>query len=264
MRRAFFAMTILLAASGGCKAKKLQAELDKTNATLSSTQADLTTERGKNTKLNGENQSFQEHIAQLESELAEINGQLQALAEKAGMGAAELRLLREEKAKRDQELQVYRDLFTRLRKMVEAGTISVVFRKGRMTVKLSNAILFDSGKARMRPEGIDAVVQLVPALKTVGKRDFLVAGHTDNVPIKTARYKSNWELSTARSVTMVKAMIDAGYPPGRLGAAGFGEHDPIASNDEESGREQNRRIEIILMPRLGQIPGMREMLEGRS
>ena len=131
-----------------------------------------------------------------------------------------------------------------------------------MTVKLSNAILFDSGKARLREEGKAAVAQIVPALAKVGDREFLVAGHTDNVPIRTARYKNNWELSTARAVSMVTEMISDGYPGTRIGAAGFGEFDPIASNDTDQGKEQNRRIEIILMPNLGEIPGMKEMLKG--
>jgi chemotaxis protein MotB len=127
-----------------------------------------------------------------------------------------------------------------------------------MTVKLSNAILFDSGKSKLRTEGRDAVAQLVPALKTVGDREFLVSGHTDNVPIKTARFKSNWELSTARAVSMVDEMIADGYPPQRLGAAGFGEFDPVESNDSKEGREQNRRIEIVLMPNIEELPAAPE------
>ncbi len=264
MRRALLALTLLAAASGGCKAKKLQAELDATNATLAATEADLSTERSKNQTLSEQNQGYQDRIAELEGELAALNGQLSDLAEKQGLTAKELADLRAEKAKREKELQVYKDLFGQLKALVDAGTIEVVFRKGRMTVKLSNAILFDSGKARLREEGKTAVGQLVPALKSVGDREFLVAGHTDNVPIRTARYKNNWELSTARSVSMVTAMIDAGYPGKKIGAAGFGEFDPIASNDDDAGKEQNRRIEIILMPNLGEIPGMKEMLSGKG
>lgn len=261
MRRAFFAVPLFLMLVPGCRVKELEAELDKTKAQLASTEAALSGEQGKNAELTKENQTYQERITELEGELASINTQLEELAAKHGMTAKELAELRADKAKREKELQVYRDLFDKLRELVEAGTIDVVFRKGRMTVKLSNAILFDSGKARLRSEGLDAVAQLVPALLSVGDREFLVAGHTDNVPIKTARYKSNWELSTARAVTMVTAMVDAGYPPNRIGAAGFAEHDPISSNDDDVGREQNRRIEIILMPNLGEIPGMKKMLQ---
>ncbi len=262
MRRALLALTLFAIALPGCKAKKLQAELDATNATLAATEADLATQRDKNQALSEENEAFQAHIAELEAEIAAITAQLEDLAQKQGLTAKELADLRAEKAKREKELQVYKDLFAELKALVDAGTIEVVFRKGRMTVKLSNAILFDSGKARLREEGKAAVAQIVPALSKVGDREFLVAGHTDNVPIRTARYKNNWELSTARAVSMVTEMIEDGYPGTRIGAAGFGEFDPISSNDTDEGKEQNRRIEIILMPNLGEIPGMKKMLSG--
>jgi chemotaxis protein MotB len=231
--------------------------LAATRDQLAKTEADLSKERE-------QRQSFEARVAELETELAQINAQLEDLANKHGVTAQELAELRAEKAKREKELKVYKDLFSQLKALVDAGTIEVIFRKGRMVVKLSNAILFDSGKARLRTEGLDAVARLVPALKSVGNREFLVAGHTDNVPIRTARYKNNWELSTARAVAMVTAMIEQGYPANQLGAAGFGEFDPIGDNAGEEGREQNRRIEIILMPNLGEIPGMKEMLRGGS
>lgn len=246
----------------GCRAKELEAELAKVRDQLTQTEEALGSEKNKNAELQQQNQSYQARIQELESELGQLNAQIDDLAKKHGMTAKELAELRAEKAKREKELKVYKDLFAQLKALVDAGTIQVVFRKGRMTVKLSNAILFDSGRARLRPEGEAAVAQLVPVLKTVGERQFLVAGHTDNVPIKTARYKSNWELSTARAVSMVNAMIESGYPAGRLGAAGFAEFDPIGKNDTPEGKERNRRIEIILMPNLGEIPGMKEMLKG--
>jgi chemotaxis protein MotB len=264
MRRVLLALTIAIVPLSGCKAKKLEAELAQVRDELAKTQSSLSAEQQRTKELSAENKSYQDKIAELETELQQLNAQLEDLAQKQGMTAKELAELRAEKAKREKELKVYKDLFARLKALVDAGTIEVVFRKGRMTVKLSNAILFDSGKARLRPEGEAAVAQIVPALKSVGEREFLVAGHTDNVPIKTARYKSNWELSTARAVTMVNEMIEDGYPAGRLGAAGFAEFDPVASNDDPDGKEQNRRIEIILMPNLGEIPGMKEMLEGNG
>lgn len=261
MRRALLAITLVsIAALPGCKRKELEQQLAKTQAQLTQTEAALTQEKSDNEKLRSQVQTYEERIAELEGELAQLNSQIEDLAEQQGMTAAELAELRAEKAKREKELHVYRDLFGQLKKLVDAGTIEVVFRKGRMTVKLSNAILFDSGKSRLREQGEAAVAELIPALLSVGDREFLVAGHTDNDPIRTARFQSNWELSTARAVSMVTAMIQSGYPPTRLGAAGFGEFDPISSNESPDGKEQNRRIEIILMPNLGEIPGMREML----
>lgn len=263
MRRALFIVTIAALGLTGCKRKQLEAELAEVRAELDQTKSDLGAEKQKNGELTAENQTFQGRIAELESELTQLNAQIEDLAQKQGMTAKELAELRAEKAKREEELKVYKSLFSQLKKLVDAGTIKVGFRKGRMVVELSNAILFDSGKSSLRPEGVQAVTDLVPALKSVGKREFLVAGHTDNVPIKTARFKSNWELSTARAVSMVNAMTDAGYPANQLGAAGYGEYDPVGNNDSDTGKEQNRRIEIVLMPQLGDIPGMKEMLQGK-
>jgi chemotaxis protein MotB len=256
MRTAVLALSIASLSLAGCKRKELEAELAKIKDQLAQTQADLDEQRKENQRLT---QTYEERIKQLEGELAKLN---EEYAQKMGLSAKELAELRAEKAKRDAELQVYKDLFAQLKALVDAGTIEVVFRKGRLVVKLSEAILFDTGKTELKPQGLTAIGQLVPALMSVGKREFLIAGHTDNIPIKTARFKSNWELSTARAVVIVNEMISKGYPADQIGAAGFAENDPISDNSTKEGRAQNRRVEIILMPNLGEIPGMAEMLKG--
>ena len=261
MRRALLALSLIVVFTPGCKRKELEAQLAEVTDKLTKTEAALGKEQKSNQQLRSENQTYQERITELEGEVSGLNRQIEDLAAKAGTTAKELAELRAEKAKREKELLVYKNLFDKLKAMVDAGTIQVAFRKGRMVVQLSNAILFDSGKSKLRPEGQGAIAGLSPALISVD-RDFLVAGHTDNIPIKTARFPSNWELSTARSVSVVKSLIEAGYPASKLGAAGYGENDPVGDNTTESGREQNRRIEIILMPNLGEIPGMKEMLKG--
>lgn len=262
MRSTLFAMSMsALLLLPGCKRKELEQQLAEVQDKLTQTEADLQKSNADNERLQQENQSYQERIAELEAEVSQMNAQIESLAAKAGTTAKELAELRAEKAKREKELQVYKNLFNELKALVDAGTIKVNFRKGRMVVQLSNAILFDSGKSRLREEGIAAIASLAPALQSVD-RDFLVAGHTDNVPIKTARFPSNWELSTARAVSVVKALVDNGYPAIHVGAAGYGENDPVGDNSSDEGREQNRRIEIILMPNLGEIPGMKKMLQG--
>jgi chemotaxis protein MotB len=89
-------------------------------------------------------------------------------------------------------------------------------------------------------------------------RRFQIAGHTDNVKIQTPRFPSNWELSTARAVEVLKLLIDAGMDAKGISAAGYGEFAPVASNDAADGRARNRRIEIALVPNLEelvQLPG---------
>ena len=136
--------------------------------------------------------------------------------------------------------------------MVDAGTIKVGFREGRLVVHLDDAILFDSGKAKLKQTGQEAIAELVEPLSNV-KRDWIVGGHTDNVPIKTATFQSNWELSTARAVEVVNFLIEQGMPADRVGAAGYAEFDPVAKNSSKSGRTKNRRIELVLLPDLSEI-----------
>ncbi len=81
------------------------------------------------------------------------------------------------------------------------------------------------------------------------------------MPIRPARYRDNWDLSTARAVAVVDELIAAGVAPNRLAAAGFGAFDPIADNRTEVGREQNRRSEIVLMPHLADIPSIRSAID---
>lgn len=262
MPRATLAISLLCLglSVSGCKKKELEAALAETQAKLAQTEQDLDSQRRANEQLRQQNQTLEERIAELQNEIKQLEAQIDDLAKKQGMTAKELAELRKEKAKREAELRVYQDLFAKLKELIDAGTIEVVVRDGRLTLKLANAILFDSGRVELKPEGEAAIGKLVPALKSVGDREFLVAGHTDNVPIKTARFKSNWELSTARAVTVVKHMVSQGYPATNVGAAGYGENDPVASNDTEEGKAQNRRIEIILMPKLGALPGLQKIL----
>ena len=272
MRSIVVALLLSTLALSGCKRKELEAALAEANKKLEATQAELGTEKGKNKTLTEENQTLQQKIAELEGQIAKLNTDIKVLedqnadlARKAGATQEELKALRAEKAKRMAELQVYKDLFGKLKALVDAGTIQVEFRKGRLVVKLASSILFDSGKTELKPEGQTALSQLAAALKSLNDREFLVAGHTDNVPIKTAKFKNNWDLSTARAVEVVQFLITQGMTSSNIGAAGYGENDPVADNKDEAGKAQNRRIEVILMPLLGDIPELKEMLtSGKS
>jgi chemotaxis protein MotB len=95
-------------------------------------------------------------------------------------------------------------------------------------------------------------------LRTIGNRRFQVAGHTDNVPITTTKFNSNWELSTERAVVVVRFLIGRGLRPDLLSAAGYGEFDPIAPNDSPANKSKNRRIEITLQPNIDELVGIPE------
>jgi chemotaxis protein MotB len=128
-----------------------------------------------------------------------------------------------------------------------------------MLVKLPDNILFDPGKTDLKPAGKDAIAQVTSILSGIEGRKFQVAGHTDNIPIKSAKFKSNWELSTARAVEVTKLMIADGMDAKRLSAAGFADELPVGDNATDEGRRSNRRIEIVVQPNLNELPGMEEV-----
>ncbi|HTN54165.1 MAG TPA: OmpA family protein, partial [Anaeromyxobacter sp.] len=121
-------------------------------------------------------------------------------------------------------------------------------------VKLKDRILFASGSATIGREGRQALHAVADALRNVQGRTIRVEGHTDNVPTAGGAFPTNWELSSARALAVVRYLQEAGLDPTRLAAAGYGEFQPVASNDTPEGRSQNRRIEIVLAAAEGAAP----------
>src|SRR5579883_505348 len=161
--------------------------------------------------------------------------------------------LRKAQAAAEARAQLFQQFVQKFKKMIDAGQLRVATRAGRLVIQLPNDVLFDSGQTAIKPVGKDALGQVGKVLSTVRGRSFQVAGHTDNVPIQTPRFPSNWELSTARAVEVVKLLLSQGVDPRAVSAAGYGEFDPIAGNDSGDGRAKNRRIEITLQPNLDEL-----------
>jgi chemotaxis protein MotB len=171
----------------------------------------------------------------------------------------QLEELGRQKAAAEARAATYKALTDRLRSMIDAGRLSVRIRKGRMLISLPNDVLFDSGSAALKRAGQDAIGQVAQALAGFSDRQFLVAGHTDDKPIRSARFPSNWELSTERAVMVTRFLISKGMKPDALGAVGYGEFDPAVLNDSDEHRAQNRRIEIQLQPNLSELPSMEDL-----
>jgi chemotaxis protein MotB len=140
--------------------------------------------------------------------------------------------------------------------MIDAGQLKVAIRNGRMLIQLPNDVLFESGKTDIKPDGKATLAQVAPVLAGISDRSFLVAGHTDDVPIHSGRFPSNWELSTARAVEVTRLLIADGMRAQVIAAAGYGEFDPVVANDSTDHRAQNRRIEIVLEPNLSDLPSL--------
>jgi len=136
----------------------------------------------------------------------------------------------------------------------KSDELSVYIKNGKVYVSLSDKLLFKSGSAAVETKGIEAIKVLADVLNKNKDIDILVEGHTDNIPIKTALYHDNWDLSAARAISIVRILTDE-YKiiPTRLTASGKGEFAPRAINTTPEGRASNRRTEIILSPKLDEL-----------
>jgi chemotaxis protein MotB len=199
-------------------------------------------------------QADESNLATKEAELkvAQARGaELQSLVDELSTSKKRLEAAKAELEKKSAE---YEKLASSLRTEIDAGRVELTELRGKMTVKMKDKILFASGSATIGKEGKDALRAVAEALRSVQGRTIRVEGHTDNVPATGSAFPSNWELSSARALAVVRFLQEAGVDPTRLAAAGYGEFQPIAPNDTPEGRSQNRRIEIVLAPAEGTAP----------
>ena len=124
-----------------------------------------------------------------------------------------------------------------------------------LVITVVGDLLFDSGKAKIRREAYSLLDKVATVLKdNMASFNVGIEGYTDNAPIKHSAWKSNWELSTARALSVLHFLVkEKGVEPERLSAIGFGEYHPVASNDSREGRSLNRRVEIVIQPKLTKI-----------
>jgi chemotaxis protein MotB len=233
--------------------EKKVADLDAELKAAQAESARLQTALDDTTALAGELKQRLEKLGQNVGKLTSEKGELaRTLADARGR----LEELRKQKLAAEARAATFRNLMEKLRSMIDAGQLKVVIREGRMLIALESDVLFDSGKTNLKPAGQAALAKVAQVLASITDRKYQVAGHTDNVPIHTARFPSNWELSTARAVEVVNFLIANGMKPQQLSAAGFGEFDPVVPNDSPEHQAQNRRIEIVLEPNLTDLPSL--------
>ncbi|MBF0505331.1 MAG: OmpA family protein [Nitrospirae bacterium] len=134
-----------------------------------------------------------------------------------------------------------------IRKVVTANSkdITVKNEPRGVVITFSDGVLFGSGSADLKPE-VQKVLVDISKLLSVNPGKFTIEGHTDNVPISTPKYSSNWELSTARAASMLHFFIEKGLDPTKFAVAGYAEFRPLESNATEEGRQKNRRVEIVI------------------
>lgn len=232
------ALTVV-AGAWGCVVSdaKYQSKVDELGACQTDRDS-LVTERNK----------LQNQMPELEARMKE---ELDATQE-------ELEALREQRAELDKQLEEYENLTQRFQELVSSEGINVDVRRGRMIVSLPSGVLFPSGKADLSQKGAATLTKVAGKLKDFKNRRFIIAGHTDNVRFKKKRKKGqeppefadNWELSTARALNVTRFLISQGLSPRNLATGGYAQYDPARSNRNKRNRRFNRRIEIILEPKL--------------
>ncbi len=247
------------------QASQLQSRLDgleKENGQLNS---DLTNVRSQISDLEQQSASgrasSQEEIAKLQKQASDLEANAARIAkereqlrqEQARLAAA----LDQERAAKEEEIKrltrTQEELSKSLQDEISKGNITIQQVRDRLTINMVDRVLFDSGQAQVKPAGVQVLKQVADVLNKITDKQIRIEGHTDNVPISSKlqdRYKTNWELSTARATIVVRYLIDQGGVDRQyLSAVGYADTHPLASNDTDEGRSSNRRIEIVLYPK---------------
>ncbi len=150
-----------------------------------------------------------------------------------------------------EELKSTKELLeSRLSKEIGEKQVSLKMEEKGLVITFVAEVLFDSGKAKLRRDSLPILDKVVRVLKEdVPENNIGIEGHTDNEPIKYSRWKSNWELSAHRALSVLHYLESKGIDPRRLSAIGYGEYRPVAPNDTPEHKQLNRRVEIVILPR---------------
>lgn len=227
-------------------------------------------------------ESNQSRVETLEGQLEKMGVNLQSLSvkleenstEKARLAASidELQRAVDEYKNRAAVLERIKGRFEVLRGKLQRLTtlgLKVSIRNNRMVISLPGDVLFASGSDRLRDEGTEVLEQVAHVIRSdeqLNARYFQVAGHTDDVPLRSQRFGDNWGLSLMRArgvlLYLIKTSEDGGGGLDRthLHAAGYGETDPAVENTNRQGRRQNRRVELVLMPNVEEMLDLKELL----
>lgn len=284
LKRTFILMVVFLLSVmvGGCvsssKFEKKVAEADGLNQALQALQQ-------KYDKLTAENDNLKDHFKKLNGDFAqlsiqkdkitadrdeldkvlksksdslsktinELRGKTAALEmENASLkeGVANLKKTKEEEVK--SVSKTYENLMQEMKGEIAQGQVAITELKGKLTVDVLDKILFASGEAEVKPEGLAVLQRVIDILKNVKDKAIRIEGHTDNVKIGGAlarKYATNWELSAARAINVTRYLQKQGIDPALLASVAYGEYKPVADNSTSEGRAKNRRIAIILQPK---------------
>jgi chemotaxis protein MotB len=225
-------------------------ELDKQLSELQKRVGDLEGQAGRAKDL-------EQQLSQRDLEVGRLTQGGEALAAEKEALAAEKARLEKERAAKEEEIRrltkTQEDLTKSLQAQIDNGDIKIKQVRDRLTINMVEKVLFNSGQAQVKPEGLKVLKQVADVLKDVHDKQIRIEGHTDNVRIGgklKEKFPTNWELSTARATNVVRYFIEqGGVSAENFEAVGFADTRPVADNASEDGRTENRRIEIVLFPK---------------
>jgi chemotaxis protein MotB len=275
MQKGLLAVALAIGVLSGCVSQsKYRALETRATAERAALEQELSTLRSERADLEAQKTSLERDLTALRDEVARRGAELSAIAAlkseleserdtlQRQIAALGDRLTDTEKRavevakEKDEEIKrlrgTYDNLIQDLKGEIEKGEIKVKQVRDKLTVQLVEKVLFDSGKAEVKPEGRDVLAKVGKILRDISDKQIRIEGYTDSVPIGAAlrrQFPSNWELATQRATTVLRFLQDkAGVDGKHLSAVGYGPYRPVASNDTETGRAENRRIEIVLLP----------------
>jgi len=277
---ALFPLALLLFTSACVKKSEFEALQAKSAAREQALDSELASERQRAVGLDEALRSEQAKASAQADEIARLNTELEA-AKKTQLEQqrqitemvhdssklkssihemeAALAALNEQKRQTEARINEYRKLLASFQALIDAGKLKVKVVNGRMIVELPSDVLFASGSIELSEGGKTSISEIGTILATMKDRQFEVDGHTDDQPIKSARFPNNWWLASGRAIAVAEILIKSALSPTAVNAASFGEFRPITSNATPQGRALNRRIEIVLVPDLSKVPGFEDL-----
>lgn len=277
-RFASFVAAAALTVGCGYSEEEWQAQLDKYGKLSSEYQS----EKDERSKAEASLAAERARVAELKKKLSEMGVSLDSLSTQLQEGSLEkdrlsknmqeLQAALEEYKKRADQLEKvrarYDELKTKLQGLVRQG-LKVEIRHNRMVIRLPGDVLFASGSDKLTKDGEKVILQVAEVIRKdeqLRTRYFQIAGHTDDKPLKGGKFGDNWGLSAMRAREVLTFLVEPTADGGggldrlRLHAAGYGETDPVAKNDSDDGRKQNRRVELVIMPDVGEMLNLEKMM----
>ena len=252
------------------KYQQLDQQHKKEAADRERTQAELSEALRQIAELKDQLQKMGVNLDTINQQLEQTGSQNKQLSKNIEELQRALKEYQERAAQLERIKQRFELLRAKLQKLTDLG-LKVEIRRNRMVIRLPGDVLFASGDDKLSKEGdevLNAVAEVIRNDKQLAGRYFQVAGHTDNKPLKGGRFGDNWGLSAMRARQVLLYLVSpenakeggGGLGTERLHAAGYGDTDPVAKNDTDDGRKQNRRVELVLMPDVEEMLDLKSLI----